>query len=80
MNITAPANLPELLDLIIQFGIITLLFVFVLVGVRVFKILGAVQQITGTVNDIVETVNLVLWQPVKYYGIIMTTIRKWMKR
>ncbi len=72
-------SLADLLSLLIQGAIFVLVVVFIFVGVRVLKILGVAQQLAESVSEIVETVNLVLWQPVRFYGLIMTNVKKFLK-
>lgn len=80
MDITLPATvtLAELLSLLIQGALVILILVFIFVGIRVLKILGAVQQLTASISEIVDTVNLVLWQPVRFVSTLSSTIRKFL--
>jgi hypothetical protein len=76
MVIEMPATLPEALDLGIQIGLLLLIFVFILVGLRVLSLLGIAKQLAESIAEIVETVNMVLWQPVRFVTTIMDKVRK----
>jgi len=76
MIIELPGTLSEALDLGIQIGLFILVFVFILVGIRLFSLLGIAKQLTESIAEIVETVNLVLWQPVRFVTTILDKIRK----
>jgi cell shape-determining protein MreC len=73
-----PETLIEALDLGIRIGLLLLIFIFILVGVRLLTILGAVRQLTESIAEIVETVNMVLWQPVRFVSTIVEKMRKFM--
>lgn len=68
-------TLPELLDLIIQGSLIILLIVFIFVGVRLLKILGVIGDLAESIAEMVETVNMVLWQPIKFFTAVMDKVR-----
>lgn len=72
----APETLPELLSLLTQGFVVILLFVLILIGIRILRILGDVQIIVDSISDIVDTINTALWQPVKYFQLVMDTVKK----
>ena len=81
MDITIPDSLTlgELVWLITQFALLILVIVFILIGFRVLKLLGIAQELAESIAEIVETVNLVLWQPVRFYGLVQKRIKQFLK-
>jgi len=67
------------LSMATKVGIFLLIFIFLLVGIRLFRVLGAVFEITESLAEIVETVNTVLWQPVRIFNKIMAAAKKLLK-
>lgn len=80
MQIDIPDSIPlsDLLSLLIQLALFILICIFILVGFRVLKILGVAQQLAESISEIVETVNLVLWQPVRFFGVMSERIKKFL--
>ena len=78
MTINMPETLPQALDLGIQIGLFLLILVFIFVGIRLLSILGVARQLTESIAEIVETVNVVLWQPVRFATTALDKIRKFM--
>lgn len=76
MVIEMPATLPEALDLGIQIGLLFLVIVFIFVGLRILSLLGIAKQLAESIAEIVETVNMVLWQPVRFVTTIMDKVRR----
>lgn len=54
---------------------ILLLIVFAMVGVRIFGILGSVNTLLATVQDVADMVQSFLWQPVRFYSNVVKRIR-----
>lgn len=78
MQVEIPENIPlsDLLGIMIQGSVLVLVIVFIFVGLRLLKILGTANQIAESISDITETVNLVLWQPIRFYSSAIDTVRK----
>ncbi len=76
MVIEMPETLPQALDLGIQIGLLLLVVVFIFVGIRLLSILGVARQLTESIAEIVETVNVVIWQPVRFVTTVMDKVRK----
>ena len=70
----------EWLSVITQVGLFLLVFIFVLVGIRLLRILGSVREITESISEIIETVNTVLWQPVRFFSSITGILKKFLKK
>lgn len=75
-----PVVFLEWLSLATKVGVFLLVFTFLLVGIRLFGILGAVREITTSVAEIIETVNTVLWQPVRFFSSIFGTLKKFLRK
>lgn len=71
-----PATLPEALDLGIQIGLLLLIIVFIFVGIRLLSILGVARRLTESISEIVETVNVVLWQPVRFVTSVLDKVNR----
>ncbi len=71
-------TLADLLGLLIQGALLLLIVIFIFIAIRIFKILGVAQQLAEAVSEIVETVNLVLWQPVRFYGLVVSKLKKFL--
>lgn len=80
MTIELPATFPELLDLLIQIGTFFLVLVLTFVGIRVFRLLGIVKDIAESVSDITQTVNLVLYQPLRFFSMISDKLNLFFKK
>ncbi len=76
MIIEMPATLPEALDLGIQIGLLLLIIVFIFVGIRLLSILGVARRLTESISEIVETVNVVLWQPVRFVTSVLDKVNR----
>ena len=81
MDITFPESLAlgELIWLLTQFALLILVIVFIMIGFRILKLLGIAQELAESIADIVETVNLVLWQPVRFYGLVQKKLKQFLK-
>lgn len=78
MQIDIPDSIPlsDLLSILIQASVLVLVIVLILVAIRIFRILGVMNQVAESVSDIVETVNLVLWQPIRFYSNVADAVKK----
>lgn len=76
MDFTLPETLPEILSLATQFAVLLLVLLLILVTIRIFSLLGIAKELANSIAEIVETVNMVLWQPVRFFTGITKKVNK----
>ena len=80
MNIALPENISEILSISTQFAVLILVLLLILIAIRVFSLLGIAKDLAESIAEIVETVNMVLWQPVRFFNSISKKIHKFLKK
>lgn len=80
MTIQLPDTFPELLSLLIQIGTLFLILILIFVGARVFSLLGILKDIAETLSDITQTVNLILYQPIRIFSLLSDKLEMFFKK
>ncbi|QQS59567.1 hypothetical protein IPN35_01630 [Candidatus Peregrinibacteria bacterium] len=80
MTIQLPDTFPELLSLLIQIGTLFLILILIFVGARVFSLLGILKDIAETLSDITQTVNLILYQPIRIFSLLSDKLGMFFKK
>lgn len=80
MIFEVPVTFAEWLILIMQVLGVLVLFVFLLVGIRLLKILRFTQDILEDISDIVGVVYNFIWQPAQLVRNAIKKVKSWFKR
>lgn len=68
------------IDFSIQAFILILLLLLIIIAFKTIGILNRVKNIASSVEEIIDTFNVVLWQPIKIFSFIIEKIQNLIKK